>query len=153
KHKIIHIPGVDHPESLSVGPHGEVYTTGTGCQVYRVDLTTNAVRQFANTPQRCLGQVVDADGNLYCAHTSVDVLKITPEGVVSTYATGPEGKPFGCANYPVFDRQGNIYLSDSGDWSREPNGHIYKIPAGGGRAELWYPDPLDTPNGMALDEE
>ena len=38
KKKIVHIGGVDHPESLSVGPYGEVYTTGTGCQVYRVDL-------------------------------------------------------------------------------------------------------------------
>ena len=41
KHDIVHIGGVDHPESISVGPRGEAYTTGTGCQVYRVDLETN----------------------------------------------------------------------------------------------------------------
>ena len=40
--KIVHIPGVDHPESLAVGPHGELYTTGTGCQVYRVDVAATA---------------------------------------------------------------------------------------------------------------
>ena len=53
--QIVHIPGVDHPESLSVGPRGELYTTGTGCQVYRVDVATNRAEQFATTANRCLG--------------------------------------------------------------------------------------------------
>ena len=34
---IAHIRGVDHPESISVGPQGKADTTGTGCQVYRLD--------------------------------------------------------------------------------------------------------------------
>ncbi len=154
KEKIVHIPGVDHPESLSVGPAGEVYTTGTGCQVYRVDLQTNTAEQFAKTPARCLGQVVDADGNLYAADVSgAGVLKITPDGEVSVYATGPGGREISCANYPAFDKQGNMYLSESGDWSGAINGYILKIPPGGGEAELWFPDAVDTPNAIALDAE
>ena len=154
KHRIVHISGVDHPESISVGPQGEVYTTGTGCQVYRIDLSTNTAKQFATTAHRCLGQAVDADGNLYCADcVDGEVLKITPEGHISTYATGPEGRPFVCTNYPAFDRAGNMYLSESGDWSGEVNGHLYRIPPGGGYAELWYPDPVDTPNAIALDAD
>jgi sugar lactone lactonase YvrE len=153
KHDIIHISGVDHPESISVGPNGEVYTTGTGCQVYRVDLETNTAEQFAQTESRCLGQAVDANGTLYVAHTAGDVLKITPGGVSSVYATGPDGRKFLCTNYPAFDRQGNMYLSDSGDWSGDLNGHIYKIKPGGGEAELWYPEPVDTPNAIALDAD
>jgi sugar lactone lactonase YvrE len=151
--KIDHVRGVDHPESLSVGPQGEVYTTGTGCQVYRVDLETNTAEQFARTAARCLGQAVDADGNLYAAHTAGNVLKITPSGEVSEYATGPGGRPFLCTNYPAFDRAGHLYLSDSGDWSETVNGHLYKIPPGGGEAQLWYPEPVDTPNAIALDAE
>ena len=153
KKKIVHIGGVDHPESLSVGPQGEVYTTGTGCQVYRVDLATNKCEQFARTEARCLGQVVDADGNLYVAHTAGEILKISPGGEMSVYATGPGGEKFMCTNYPAFDKQGNMYLSDSGDWSETINGSLYKIPPGGGEAELWYPEPVNTPNAIALDAD
>jgi len=153
--KIVHIRGVDHPESISVGPKGDAYTTGTGGQVYRLDLEKNVGEQFASTaPRRVLGQAVDADGNLYCADCSAGkVIRLTPAGVESTYATGPGGRSFVCTNYPAFDRHGNMYLSDSGDWSDEVNGHLYEIAPGGGEARLWYPDPVDTPNAIALDAE
>jgi len=151
---IVHIGGVDHPESIAIGPDGEAYTTGTGCQVYRLDLAGNTAEQFATTPQRCLGQAVDADGNLYAAHCGgEEVLRITPAGEISEYARGPGGRAMACANYPAFDRAGNMYLSESGDWSGEINGHLLKIPPGGGEAELWYPEPVDTPNAIALDAE
>ena len=148
--KIVPIRGLDHPESIGVGPGGTAYTTGTGCQVYRLDLEHNTYEQFAATEARCLGTAVDAEGNLYAAHTIAgNVLKITPAGAVSVYATGP----FQCANYPAFDRQGFMYLSDSGDWSGTINGHIYKIPPGGGKAQIWFPEPVNTPNAIALDAD
>lgn len=115
--KIAHIRGVDHPESMGISPAGEAYTTGTGCQVYRIDLQTNSCEQFATTKARCLGSVVDADGNLYVAHTAGDVLRITPQGEISQYAAAPGGEPMKYTNYPAFDRQGNMYLSESDDWS------------------------------------
>ena len=150
---IKHIRDVDHPESIGIGPAGEAYTTGTGCQVYRVDLEKNVAEQFATTEARCLGSAMDGAGNLYLAHTAGDVLLVTPDGVISQYATGPAGEPFLCTNYPAFDRAGNLYVSDSGDWSETVNGRICRIPPGGGTAELWYPDPVDTPNAIALDGE
>jgi len=151
---IVHITGIDHPESIGIGPRGEAYTTGTGCQVYRIDLASNTAETFAGTPHRCLGQAVDADGNLYAAHAGGDnVLKITPDGSVSEYARGPGGRDLNCANYPAFDRHGNMYLSESGDWSAPINGHLLKIPPGGGHAELWYPEPVETPNAIALDAD
>ena len=152
KHDIVHITGIDHPESIAIGPQGEVYTTGTGCQVYRVDLQDNTASIFSHTQHRCLGQVVDAQGNLYAAHAGGgEVLKITPAGVVSEYAKGPQGRDLVCANYPAFDRNGNMYLSESGDWSGTINGSLLKIPPGGGEALLWYDEAVDTPNAIALD--
>lgn len=151
---IKHIPGVDHPESISVGPDGTPYTTGTGGQVYRIDLRTNTAKQFASTaPRRMLGQALDKDHNLYCADTTGKVIRITPEGVESTYATAPGGAKFLCTNYLVFGPQGNLYISDSGDWSDQVNGAIYEVLSGGGEARFWYPQPVDTPNGMALGPE
>jgi|SRR5579863_9668433 len=150
-----HIKGVNHPESVSVGPHGEAYTTGTGGEVYRLNLQSNTAEQFASTaPRRMLGQAVDADGNLYCADASAGkVVRITPEGRETTYATGSAGEKFVCTNYPVFTHDGYMLLSDSGDWSDAINGHIYIIEPGGGKAHSWFPEPVDTPNGMALDAE
>ena len=153
KDEIVHIRGVDHPESIGIGPDGEAYTTGTGCQVYKLDLETNMASQFAVTEARCLGSVVDADSNLYIAHIAGDVLKVTPDGQVSVYATAPGGGKFLCTNYPAFDKLGHMYVSDSGDWSGTTNGHIYKIKPGGGEAELWFPEAVDTPNAIALDAE
>ncbi len=98
---------------------------------------------------------MDADGNLYCADCgdSGKVIRITPAGQESTYATGPNGASFTCTNYPAFDRTGNLYLSDSGDWSKQATGRIYKIAPGGGCARPWFPDPVFTPNAIALDAE
>ena len=152
KHKIVHISGIDHPESIGIGPHGEPYTAGTGGQVYRINLDDNSCEEFARTEYRCLGSAVDADGNLYLAYAGGEtVLKVTPDGQISDYARGPGGRAFQCANYPAFDCSGNMYLSESGDWSGEVNGYLHKIKPGGGDAELWFPEPVDTPNAIALD--
>jgi sugar lactone lactonase YvrE len=149
---IVHIGGIDHPESIGIGPDGAAYTAGTGRQVYKLDLQSNTAAIIAHTEARCLGSVVDADHNLYFGHTrGGDVLKVTPDGTVTTYAVGPGGKPFQCANYPAFDAQGRMYLSDSGDWSGTVNGRICRIDPGGGEAQQWFPDVVDTPNAIALD--
>jgi sugar lactone lactonase YvrE len=103
-----------------------------------------------------LGQVVDADGNIYCAEPEGPGSKITrvsPNGKTSVYSTGPGGGSFMSANTPAFDRHGNMYLSDTGSWSQTIDGRIYKIPPGGGAAQLWFAEPVDTPNGIAIDGE
>lgn len=151
---IRHISGADHNESISVGPHGEAYTTGFCTQrVFRLNLETNTAEAFASTaPRRTLGQVVDAAGNLYCAECDSpgsQVIRITPDGKQSVYSAGP----FLSANTPAFDRQGHMYLSDTGTWSEKVDGRIYRIPPGGGDAQLWFAEPVDTPNGIALDRE
>jgi sugar lactone lactonase YvrE len=46
-----------------------------------------------------------------------------------------------------------MYLSDSGSWTGEISGRLYKIPRGGGEARLWYSEPVNTPNAIALDAE
>jgi len=150
---IIHIRGIDHPESLGIGPCGEVYTAGTGRQVYRVNVETSKIEHFATTRGRCLGSAVDARGNLYLAHTEGEVLKVTPQSEISVYSASPRASKYVCPNYPAFDRRGYLYLSDSGDWSSTINGAIYKIPPGGGPAALWYPEPMNTPNAIALDAD
>src|SRR5436190_5851884 len=56
------------------------------------------------------GLALDGSGNLFVAeHVSGSILKFTPDGKKSTFATG--------ISYPgdlVFDRAGNLFVSDSG---------------------------------------
>ena len=53
--KIGHIDGVDHNESISVGPQGEAYTTGfITFRVFRMDLKSNKGEAFATTAPRCI---------------------------------------------------------------------------------------------------
>lgn len=169
------INGVDHNESLAVGPHGEAYTTSfynesrmTGpdgkvrttshhpLRAFRLNLETNLAEAFATLEYLTLGQVVDADGNLYCCECESPhsrVIRVSPDGKISTYSSGPAGKNFLSANTPVFDRKGNMLISDTGTWSEQIDGRIFRIPPGGGDAELWYPGTINTPNGIALDPE
>ena len=152
---IVYIQGVDHNESLSVGPKGEAYTCGfnTG-RVFRLDLESNTGHLLAsNGGRRVLGQVVDADGNLYCAEPKAPTARSLGfhRRKDSVYSSGPRGGNFISANTPAFDRHGNMYLSDTGTWSQKIDGHIYKIPPGGGAAQVWFPEPVDTPNGIAMD--
>jgi sugar lactone lactonase YvrE len=156
--QIGHFDGVDHNESISVGPQGEAYTTGFYTfRVFRLNLDTNKGEAFASTAPRCvLGQVVDANGNLYCAECGgfgSQVVRITPEGTRTVYSQGPHTRGFMSANTPAFDRYGSMYISDTGTWSKKIDGRIYKIPPGGGDAQDWFPYPVDTPNGIAIDPE
>ena len=41
-------------------------------------------------------------------------------------------------NYPVFDDDGNLYVSDSGTWGAR-DGFIWKVAPGGTKAEIWRP--------------
>ena len=50
-------------------------------------------------------------------------------------------------NFAVFDREGNCYFTDSGDWPRS-NGHVYRLRPNG-KAEP-FAGPLAFPNGLAL---
>lgn len=103
-----------------------------------------------------MGQVVDADGNLYGAQPDwpgSEVIKITPAGEQSVYSKGPAGRGFMSANTPVFDKSGNMYVSDTGSWSEKIDGNIIRIRPGGKDAEVWTSHPIDTPNGIAIDPE
>ena len=143
------VTGLDHPEGIAWGLDGYAYAGGEAGQLYRIDVEKREVRQFADTGGYTLGIALDSSHNIYaCDHVKHCLHKITPGGVVTTYSTGTPADPLRVPNYPVFDANGSLYVSDSGDWKGD-NGLIYKLKPGG-EATIWSRELRTFPNGMCL---
>jgi len=141
--------GLDHPEGVTWGPDGYVYAGGELGQVYRVNLEDGSFEVIGNTGGFALGVCADADCNIYvCDLGKRAVMRVTQEGEVSVYSEGSPDHRFVAPNYPVFDRIGNLYVSDCGGW-HESNGCILRVSPGGG-TELVSEQNLGFANGMAL---
>jgi gluconolactonase len=143
--------GLDHPECVTWGPDGFVYAGGEAGQIYRVSLD-GEVHQVGSTGGFILGVCLDGDGNIYaCDSATAAIMRVTPDGKVSTYFAGLDGRRLASPNYPVFDRSGNLYFSESGDYHRD-TGRLWVVrPDGSG--EVLREDVNAFPNGVALDGE
>ncbi|MBZ0301776.1 MAG: SMP-30/gluconolactonase/LRE family protein [Anaerolineae bacterium] len=140
---------LDHPEGMAWGPDGKAYAGGEAGQIYRIDLEADTCQVFANTGGFVLGLAHDAAGNVFaCDQGLRSVVRATPDGTVTTYSSGHAEQRMRVPNYPVFDRAGNLYVSDSGDWGAG-NGWIWRI-APGGDAEIWDTQASGFTNGMCL---
>lgn len=120
------------------------------------------------TFNRPSAMVIDADGNIYVSdHDNHSIRKITPEGVVSTFAgTGKPGFDNGMRlkasfNHPyglAIDSRGNLYVGDvSNHCVRKiaPNGKVSTL-AGGRRGFSDRQGDLamfDHPHGVAVDSK
>lgn len=145
--------GLDHPEGVTVTADGTLYAGGEAGQVYRVDHATGAVTQVATTGGFLLGLCADAAGRLYCCDVARrEVLRVDPgNGSVGVYSAGTAARPMVNPNWPVFDAEGNLYVTDSGRW-KEDDGCIFRVRPGGA-TELWSTASTDFPNGACLTED
>lgn len=141
--------GKDHCECVAWGPDGCIYAGGEAGQIYRVNLADGSSEVIANLGVDALGLCLDAACSLYvCSENGHCVYRVTQSGDVSIYSQGSPDRPMKIPNFPAFDRQGNLYVSDCSDWDGA-NGCIYRI-APGGATRVVTPSTLRFPNGMAL---
>jgi gluconolactonase len=141
--------GLDHPEGVAWGPDNLLYASGEAGQVYRIDPNAGTCDQFASTGGFGLGLAHDADGNVFVCDMGVHaVVRVTPAGLATIYATGPADNRMQKPNYPVFDADGNLYVSDSRNWGQN-DGLIYRCRPGG-EAEIWSEQSPGYTNGLAL---
>ena len=143
------VDGLDHPEGVALGPDGNLYAGGEAGQVYRIDYEERQFEDYANTGGLNLGMALDAAANMYiCTADRGAVYKVTAAGEVSEYSTGSEGRAMRTPNYPAFDAQGNLYVTDSGTWYGN-DGCIFCV-APDGTTALIDTENSNFPNGCAV---
>lgn len=143
------VDGLDHPECVTWGPDGFIYAGGEAGQIYRVTLA-GEVEVVGTTEGFVLGLCLDGDCNVYaCDSVHKAIMRISPDGEVDTYFGGSGQRSLVNPNYGVFDREGNLYFSDSGEF-RKDNGCLWVVRPGG-EGEILREDVTAFPNGVALD--
>src|SRR5205823_2360664 len=117
-----------HPGGLAVNGR-TLYVSTSNADFDRLFDTSDEIWAFR----------LDARGRLYIADMNGRVLRVDPStGVQDVYGMIPTNTDTSFTDMPgfvVFDTAGNLYVSD---WSAPI---IWRVPPGGGQAQLWFTDP------------
>lgn len=143
-------PRLDHPEGLAVHRDGSIWCGGERGQIYRIESDGSSMEQVASTGGFSQGMAFDAEDNLYfCDLKHAAVMRLgTRSGALEKFADGAGGRGIKISNYPAFDAQGRLYVSDSHAFKESGPGILRFEPDGTG--ELWYDEPINFANGLAL---
>lgn len=144
--------GIDHGECVAVHPDGSVWCGGEIGQIYRIDPSGKKVEEVANTGGFVLGLAFSPDASwlAICDPKRREVLRLelSTMRIVSVAKTVGDWR-FSLPNYPVFARDGSLYVSESGEVDKTL-GRIFRFdPQGTGT--LWAGGSLNFANGLALD--
>lgn len=131
------------PEGVAVDKRGDVFVSLTPLgQVWKIDRDGSQSLLAQLVPPGSglgiAGLAVDAPGNVYAAAITLDpatagVYKIARDGSFTRLpGTGAIGFPNGI----TLDKEGNVYVTDTA------RGAVWRVPAGGGPAEVWFESPL-----------
>jgi sugar lactone lactonase YvrE len=144
--------GLDHPEGVTLGLDGALYAGGEAGQ-YRIDPDAATHEQVANTEAFVLGLAADASGAVYvCDSGRAAVLRVDPStGAVDSYCEAAGGNPLRLPNWPAFDADGGLWVSDSGAERLDAcEGVLVRVPPGGGDGEIVDLPPLHFPSGLCI---
>jgi gluconolactonase len=143
-------PRLDHPEGLAVHRDGSVWCGGERGQIYRIEADGSSMEQVSSSDGFSHGMAFDADDNLYvCDLKHAAVMRLdTESGALERFADGADGRGINICNYPAFDAEGRLYVSDSHAF-KEPGPGIFRFDRDGS-GELWYDEPINFANGLAL---
>lgn len=143
--------GLDHPECIAVHTDGSVWAGGEAGQIYRIAADGMEWKQVAATGGFILGVAFSpgCEWLAVCDSAAKCVWKLDPKTFeLELFSKGCNVHQFNIPNYPVFDSQGNLYVSESGAFN-EVKGKILKF-SPDARGEVWHEGPFSFANGMAL---
>ncbi|NOT53683.1 MAG: SMP-30/gluconolactonase/LRE family protein [Deltaproteobacteria bacterium] len=108
--------GFKGAEGVVVDREGNLYGGGTDGVIRKLS-PDGKMTEFARTGGRPAGMALDRQGNLFiCDVGKAAVLKVTPSGAVSVFADQAGSLKLTLPNFPVFDAEGNLYVSNSTDY-------------------------------------
>jgi gluconolactonase len=139
--------GLDHPECVVVDRDGQLWAGGEAGQVYRID-ASGAVTTVATLGGFNAGLAFSpVDHALYVCNAKLGVVRVDPDGRHLLFAAEVDGHRMVCPNYPVFDRRGRLYVSDSGKW-KQRNGFLLRLEPDGSGCVIG--GPFGYANGLAI---
>ncbi|MGH9522355.1 MAG: SMP-30/gluconolactonase/LRE family protein [Terriglobales bacterium] len=105
------------------------------------------VEVIARVDGFCCGLAFSPADELFLCHPRLGVVKICRDGSHSVFADHAAGQRIAYANFAVFDRAGNLWVTDSGNWKKH-NGYLLRFtPDGKGTIAA---GPLGYANGLSL---
>src|SRR5262245_51879626 len=139
--------GLDHPQCVAIARDGHVWAGGEAGQIYRID-PAGAVTTVASLGGFVAGIAISPlDQALYVCNSKLGLFRVEADGRHGLFATAAAGHKLVCPNYPVFDRSGRLYVSDSGKW-KQNNGFLLRFdPDGSGQV---IGGPFGYANGLAI---
>jgi gluconolactonase len=138
---------LDHPEGLAFDADGVLWAGGELGQIYRIN-SRGQVEEVTRMGGFCLGLTFSRAQELYvCNFKLAALVRLNRKGRILDSWEQVGGRRLKTPNFSVFDSEGNLYFSDSGDFERV-NGWVCRLRPNG-RTEA-FAGPLAFPNGMAM---
>lgn len=139
--------GLDHPEGLAFDRDGSLWAGGELGQIYRID-RKKKVQVVTTLGGFNLGLTFSARQDLYVCNFKLGALiHLDRAGKVLRSWERVGRYRLRTPNFAVFDREGNLYFSDSGEW-RANDGFLFVLRPNGKIEQLL--DGLAFPNGLSL---
>ena len=139
--------GLDHPECLAFDREGWLWAGGEAGQIYRIS-PDGKLSMLAEMGGFCGGVArTPDDAELLVCNPRHGIVRVSRSGEWTVFASAAGNHQLICPNYGVFDREGNYYVTDSGNWKKR-NGYLLKF-AMDGKGEM-IAGPFGYANGLAL---
>jgi gluconolactonase len=138
--------GLDHPECLAFDRQGFIWAGGESGQVYRID-PAGKVEQVTSLGTFNAGVAVSPEDELFVCNPAQGIVRVRRDGTHRLFVSHAEEHKIVCANYGLFDRAGNYWVTDSGQWTKQ-NGFLLRFTPDG-RGEV-VAGPFGYANGLAL---
>lgn len=142
--------GLDHPEGMAFDSDGTLWAGGELGQVYRINPRGKATEAFALGGFN-LGLTFSPQQDLFVCNLKKHCLvQVSRRGKVLNTWDRAGRRKFKTPNFSVFDSEGNLYFTDSGEWLQN-DGYVYVLRSKGRIEE--FAGPFAFPNGLSLSSD